>query len=162
MVIRTPWNVSFDPAWGGPEKTTFERLISWPYHPDKGIRYYSGAAVYENRFTLTPQQRRRNRVILTLGEVYHVAEVTINGRSAGIWWNAPFEKDVSEFVKSGVNTREVKVVNLWPNRLIGDLQLPEEERFTRTNVRKFTKDAPLLPSGLLGPVGLTFRPVKKP
>ena len=162
MVIRTPWNVSFDPAWGGPEKTTFERLISWPHHPDKGIRYYSGAAVYENRFTLTPQQRRRNRVILTLGEVYHVAEVTINGRSAGIWWNAPFEKDVSEFVKSGVNTLEVKVVNLWPNRLIGDLQLPEEERFTRTNVRKFTKDAPLLPSGLLGPVGLTFRPVKKP
>lgn len=49
--------------------------------------------------------------------------------------------------------------NLWPNRLIGDQFLPVNERSTKTNITKFTKDSPLLPSGLLGPVKLVFEPV---
>ena len=47
---------------------------------------------------------------------------------------------------------EIKVTNLWPNRLIGDQNLPEDGRFTRTNITKFKKNSPLLKSGLLGPV----------
>ncbi len=162
IVIQNPWNVSFDPKWGGPEQTTFKRLISWTNHSDKGIKYYSGTAIYTNRFKLTSKQRKNNRIILTLGNVHNVAEVMINGLSTGIWWSYPFEKDITEYVKNDVNTLEIKVVNLWPNRLIGDLQEPQEKRFTRTNVRKFTKESPLRKSGLLGPVGLTLRPVKKP
>jgi len=48
----------------------------------------------------------------------------------------------------------VKVVNLWANRIIGDAALPPEKRRTRTNITRLTKDTPLEPSGLLGPVRL--------
>jgi hypothetical protein len=47
---------------------------------------------------------------------------------------------------------EIKVVNLWPNRLIGDSALPPEQQLTITNIHHFTKTSELLPSGLLGPV----------
>ena len=47
---------------------------------------------------------------------------------------------------------EIEVVNFWPNRVIGDASLPAEQRITRTNIRKLTKDTPLIESGLLGPV----------
>jgi len=49
---------------------------------------------------------------------------------------------------------EIEVVNFWPNRIIGDESLPPPKRLTRTNIRKLTKDTPLMPSGLLGPVRL--------
>ena len=56
-------------------------------------------------------------------------------------------------VKPGANDLEIEVVNLWPNRLIGDARLPKEQRRTVTNVEKFNKpDAMPLSSGLLGPV----------
>jgi hypothetical protein len=48
----------------------------------------------------------------------------------------------------------VDVVNFWPNRLIGDAALPVEKRLTKTNIRKLTKDTPLVESGLFGPVRL--------
>ena len=53
------------------------------------------------------------------------------------------------------NKLEIDVVNLWPNRLIGDAALPTEKRLTKTNVTKFKKDMTPLPSGLLGPVQIT-------
>jgi hypothetical protein len=60
--------------------------------------------------------------------------------------------NIARAVKAGANELEVTVVNLWPNRLIGDASLSAEKRFTETNMRKFTSKSPLLPSGLLGPV----------
>jgi hypothetical protein len=55
-------------------------------------------------------------------------------------------------VKAKGNNLEIKVVNLWPNRLIGDEGLPKEARLTETNIHKFNSSTPLLPSGLIGPV----------
>jgi hypothetical protein len=57
-------------------------------------------------------------------------------------------------VRAGTNRLEIAVTNLWPNRLIGDQQLPPEKRKTHTNITKFHADSPLMPSGLLGPVRL--------
>jgi len=54
-------------------------------------------------------------------------------------------------------------VNMWPNRLIGDGKLPENQRKTRTNVVKFNgpdADQYLRESGLLGPVKLMMVPLK--
>ncbi|WP_308199396.1 glycosylhydrolase-like jelly roll fold domain-containing protein [Chitinophaga sedimenti] len=155
LPLNAPWQVSFSKAWGGPENIVFDRLISWPDHTNDGIKYYAGTAVYRQRVNLTAAQLK-SKVWLDLGAVYNIAEVHINGRDAGVWWAPPFTGDISAYVKEGGNELEIKIVNLWPNRIIGDQLLPEDKRFTKTNVKKFGKDYPLRKSGLLGPVRLRF------
>jgi hypothetical protein len=83
-----------------------------------------------------------------------LAELRLNGKNLGVLWAPPFRVDISAVAKPSGNQLEVEVVNFWPNRLIGDEALPPAQRLTRTNVRKFTKDTPLMESGLLGPVRL--------
>jgi hypothetical protein len=158
--IDGPWRVFFDPKWGGPAETEFKQLILWPNHPDKGIRYYSGTAVYKQTLTLDKNELQY-RITLNLGELYNLAEISINGQPVGVWWKHPFSGDITDFLHAGENTIEISVVNLWPNRLIGDAFLPENQRFTKTNVVKFTTESPLLPSGLLGPVTLSFATKQK-
>jgi hypothetical protein len=91
--------------------------------------------------------------MLDLGDVRELAEVSINGRPLGIAWHPPYRVDVTEAVKPGENTLEVKVTNLWVNRLIGDQQ-PGAKKYTFTVMPTYKADAPLRPSGLLGPVRL--------
>lgn len=154
--LEGPWKVRFDPRWGGPEVVEFEHLVSWTERPEEGIRFYSGAAVYEKMFDLpaAPGGENGRRVLLDLGEVKNLAQVWVNGKELGIAWTTPFRVDITEALRPAGNRLEIKVVNLWPNRLIGDQHLPPDQRRTKTNVTKFTKDSPLLPSGLLGPVKL--------
>jgi hypothetical protein len=158
QTISGDWQVEFNRKWGGPEKTVFKELVLWNKHNVPGIKYYSGAAVYKKNFHLSADQLKKNHILLDLGEMYNVAEITINGQNAGVWWIKPFRNEVTRYLKADQNSIEIKVVNLWPNRLIGDQLLPEEKRFTKTNVIKFTADYPLLPSGLARPVTLYFYP----
>jgi hypothetical protein len=67
-------------------------------------------------------------------------------------WKPPFRVDVTDVVKSGRNTLEIRVANRWPNRMIGDAALPASGRFTWSSFEPFTKDTPLPKSGLLGPM----------
>jgi hypothetical protein len=153
--IVGPWTVKFDPKWGGPASIQFEQLASWTMRAEPGVKYYSGTAVYEKTFNAPAALRATGeRVWLDLGNVRELAEVRLNGKSLGIVWAPPFRVDITDAVRPGANTLEVEVVNLWPNRIIGDQFLPPEKRFTRTNVRKLTKDTALMESGLLGPVRL--------
>jgi len=150
------WTVSFDPKWGGPDTVEFDSLVSWTARAESGIKFYSGAATYSKAFDL-PKWGIRNpqpRILLDLGEVRELAEVKVNGQSCGITWTPPFRVDITKAVKPGTNSLEVEVVNFWPNRIIGDAGLPKDQRLTRTNIRKLTKDTALMPSGLLGPVRL--------
>ena len=154
--LSGPWTVSFDPKWGGPASAEFDELASWPTRPEPGIKFYSGTATYTKTFYLAdpkPETRKPN-LILDLGNVRELAEVKVNGKSCGIVWTPPFRVDVTDAVKPGANRLEIKVVNFWPNRVIGDAGLPPEQRLTRTNVRKLTKNTALMESGLLGPVTL--------
>ena len=146
--VNGPWTVSFTPGWGAPAQATFDKLLSWSDHPDPGIRYYSGTARYTARVDL-PAGRDWT---LDLGEVREIAEVWLNGQPLGILWKKPFTVQLGPAARAGSNQLEIEVVNLWPNRLIGDQQLPPEKRFTHTNIAKFTATSPLMPSGLLGPV----------
>lgn len=151
MEMAGPWEVRFDPKWGGPAQTTFEQLDDWSKRPEDGIRFYSGTAVYRKTFAFKPG-RKGGRVLLDLGRVEQLAEVRLNGKSIGIVWAPPFAVDVTDALVPGENRLEVEVVNFWPNRIIGDQSLPEEKRFTRTNILKLTAKTELMPSGLLGPV----------
>lgn len=149
--IDGPWKVAFDPRWGGPATVTFDTLADWTKHQDPGIRFYSGSAVYDKTFTAPASS---GRVFLDLGMVESLCEVKLNGEDLGVLWSAPFRTEVTGKLKPGENRLQVKVVNLWCNRIIGDAALPESKRLTRTNITRLTKDTPLEPSGLLGPVRL--------
>lgn len=83
-----------------------------------------------------------------------IATVTVNGRKVDTVWRQPFTAHVDQFLHAGDNKIEINVTNLWPNRLIGDLQPSATEKFTHTNVHSYTKDSQLLPSGILEPVTL--------
>lgn len=146
------WDVSFDPKWGGPAKVRFDTLTDWTKHAEDGIRFYSGTAIYRKIFTLPATPEKGRQLILDLGEVRDVAEVRLNGQNLGVVWTRPARVNITNAVKVGDNKLEVSVVNLWPNRLIGDALLPTKKRFTETNMRKFVATSPLLSSGLLGPV----------
>ena len=149
--IDGPWTVSFDPEWGGPESIVFDTLTDWTKHAEEGIRHYSGSAVYDKTFTAPAVD---GPVFLDLGGVESLCEVTLNGEDLGVFWSAPFRVDVSGKLKAGNNRLQVKVVNLWANRIIGDATLPPEKRRTRTNIMALKKGTPLEPSGLFGPVRL--------
>jgi hypothetical protein len=151
--ITGPWEVRFDPKWGGPESTTFEKLQSWTTRPEEGIKYYSGTATYRKTFDLPSTLQGVQRIALDLGGVKYVAEVRLNGKDLGPVWTKPFRVDITDAVKPSGNVLEIDVANLWPNRIIGDSILPPERRFTHTNI-VYTQDTPLGESGLLGPVKL--------
>lgn len=167
-----PWQVSFDPKWGGPPSVEFAELDDWSKRPEDSIRYYSGTATYRKRFTISAAAA--GKLYLQLGVVKNIAQVHVNGHDAGIVWTAPWRVDIGNFVHIGENDLQIEVVNLWPNRLIGDANLPSERRLTRTNVSTYENKLPaayfcawdreceerkktgapaaLLSSGLLGPV----------
>ena len=146
------WQVFFDPKWGGPEKIIFDSLVDWTKRAEDGIKFYSGTAVYRKKFNLAALPATSENLLLDLGEVHEEAVVKLNGTDLGVVWTKPARVDITRAACIGENDLQITVVNLWPNRLIGDSTLPPEKQFTETNIRKFTKATPLLPSGLLGPV----------
>ena len=152
LALNSPWDVSFDPAWGGPAHVHFERLSNWATRPEEGIRHYSGKATYRTNFIL-PEVPIGKACYLKLGDVKHLASITLNGKELGSLWCAPWRIQLPEnLLNAGNNTLQITVANLWINRLIGDSALPPERRFTRTTSNPFHPDAPLEESGLLGPV----------
>ena len=150
--IAGPWTVRFDPKWGGPASVQFPELVDWTHRPEESIKYYSGTASYSNTLKLNASSGQR--VFLDLGDVKEVAEVRLNGKKVGIAWTRPYRVEITLAVHAGENNLEIDVVNLWPNRMIGDGPLPLEKRFTVTNIPIYYEHKPqtLLPSGLLGPV----------
>jgi hypothetical protein len=154
-----PWTVAFDPKWGGPAQTTFDKLEDWTKRPESGIKFYSGRATYKKTFdadegTRTPGKR----CYLDLGTLRSLAEVRLNGKDLGVLWCPPWRVEVTGMLKSAGNELEIDVVNVWANRVIGDAALPKEQRVTWTSLSD-TKWASkpndrLIPSGLRGPVTL--------
>ena len=147
------WAVTFPPKLGAPASATFDSLISWTDSSDDGVKYFSGTATYRKDFSAQAGFIGKNRrVYLDLGTVKNLARVILNGKDLGVLWKAPFQADITAAIKPGDNHLEVKITNLWPNRLIGDQKLPEEKRITWASVSLYKADSPLLPSGLIGPV----------
>lgn len=153
------WDLYFDTKWGGPEHIQVDTLKSWIHFDEAGVKYYSGNVVYKKSFTVSKDNLTNIKAILDLGNVLEMASITINGNKMPVRWCAPFQFDITPYIKAGDNQLEVEVVNLWPNRLIGDSKLPVEKRLTKTNVTKFEaadSDKLLRESGLMGPVKITF------
>jgi hypothetical protein len=160
--IPDPWDVSFAPNRGGPARPLrFDSLTSWTDRGEPEIRYYSGKAVYRTTFHVG-KELADGKLAVELGQVLDVgiARVNLNGTDLGVTWRPPFRVDASKAIQRGENSLEVTVVNSWRNRLIGDQNLPEDKRLTRTNIA--VKNWKLEPSGLLGPVRLVSPGKKTP
>jgi hypothetical protein len=154
QTVTGPWRVTFDPALGGPAEKLFPDLSDWSLHADPGIRHYSGIAHYHATMTLATLPSDGARLWLDLGTVHNLARVRLNGHDLGVIWCAPWNVEVTGAIHAGENQLEIEVANLWPNRLIADSGLPEEQRRTWTTWNPFRPTDTLLPSGLVGPVVL--------
>jgi len=147
------WDVAFQAGRGAPAKVTLERLSSWSESADEGVKYFSGTGTYTRTLNAPAGWFQPGaRLWLDLGDVKNLAEVSINGKSLGILWKPPFRADVTGVLKPGANAVEIKLTNLWVNRLIGDQQPGVTQKHTYTSQQFYRADSPLLPSGLLGPV----------
>ena len=95
---------------------------------------FSGSGVYQTSLSLTKGELEARKMFLDLGDVRELAQVTVNGvvLPRALW--APYVVDVTDALRPGANTVEVRVTNTLLNRR--------------------SKTPP--PSGLLGPV--TLRP----
>ena len=173
FAVNSPWKVTFDPKWGGPENVIFDKLVDWTSRPEEGIKYYSGIATYHTTIKLSENVAADNKTdfYLDLGEVNNLARIRVNGKDMGVVWTAPFRIKITDAVVSGENKIDIEVANLWPNRLIGDEKKPDDGikdnqwpdwlvngkprtsgRYTFTTYKHYNADSPLLKSGLIGPV----------
>ncbi|HEY9534355.1 MAG TPA: glycosyl hydrolase [Mucilaginibacter sp.] len=174
--LSGPWEVTFPEKSGNPIKTEFDKLISWSLSATEDIKYFSGTAIYKKQFTLPADvMRKDNSLALDLGSVGVIAEVIVNGKNLGILWKVPFRIDLGNAVHAGKNNIEIRVTNLWINRLIGDAHYPDDvkwsgvlpaewpdwlygkgtrnsKRTTFTGYRHWDENSALQPSGLMGPV----------
>ena len=126
VTVDSPWKVSFPAGWDAPANTTFCTLGPWNEHPEAGIKYFSGTATYRNRIAADafPRIGDGGRVMLDLGVVKNFAEVAVNGKKHPALWRPPFRVDITDAVKGcEAIDLEIKITNLWPNRLIGDDRL---------------------------------------
>jgi hypothetical protein len=150
--VNGPWTVAFQPDRGAPASVTLDSLTDWSQSPDTGVKYFSGVGTYTKTLQAPADWFRKGAHLwIDLGDVKNLAELTVNGKDLGVVWHAPYRVDASAALKPGANEINIKVVNAWVNRLIGDQQ-PGATKYTLADVKPYKANSPLLPSGLLGPV----------
>ncbi|MGQ7946610.1 glycosyl hydrolase [Flavobacterium sp. WC2509] len=126
LSLNTNWNVTFPEKLGAPAYAYFKELTPWNENPEFGIKHFAGSATYAKTFYLKSNQIKNKRITLDLGEVKNIATVTVNNQVAKVLWTPPFVLDISQYCKEGENKVEVKITNLWVNRIIGDKYEPED------------------------------------
>lgn len=144
--ISEPWHVAFDGKLSSPAPIEMASPADLAQNADPEIRYFSGTITYTTEFDLDDASAAR--VLLNLGRVESMAKVYVNDRYAGGAWCPPYKVDITQCVKKGRNTLRVEVVNKWVNRIVGDMQLPPEQRKISLLVNPYDASTPLPPSGL--------------
>ena len=152
LTLDGPWTVTFDGLAAPEGPRTWAELSSYTQSDDPAVKYFSGIATYTNTFTLGKKEKV-DGLSINLGAVGQMADVFVNGEHVRFLWKAPYKVVWMGGLKPGKNTIEVKVVNTWPNRLIGDAE-PGAEKVTYTTMPFYRAGMPLTPSGLMGPVVL--------
>ncbi|MFM8983586.1 MAG: glycosylhydrolase-like jelly roll fold domain-containing protein, partial [Spartobacteria bacterium] len=153
--IEGPWSVSFPVDRGGPaEAVVFDKLTSWTDHADERIKHFSGTATYRKTIQLE-KPKSDTKLLLDLGNLPHLAEVILNGKNLGVVWMKPAVVDITSAAKSGNNDLEIRVTNVWKNRMVGDAKLEPAKRITWSNWTFYKGNEPLEVSGLLGPVSVS-------
>jgi hypothetical protein len=152
-VLTGDWDLSFQEGRGAPGMIKIDSLESWSDNVNDSVKYFSGTGTYRKTVNAPAEWfARGGQIWLDLGDVKNIAEVIVNGRDMGIVWRRPFRVNITNAITTGNNSLEVKVTNLWVNRLVGDMQPGVKNKITYTTMPFYQADSPLKPSGLLGPV----------
>ncbi len=152
--IKSGWNVTFEGKLTNPSPVRLEKLTNLAASPVDNIKYFSGNMIYTTDFEYNNAVGKNEKIELDLGEVNMLANVWVNDQYAGGAWTPPYRVDISEMLKQGTNTLRIDVVNTWVNRMIGDMNLPKEQRETWSGINPYHADSPLQKSGLIGPVSI--------
>ncbi len=184
--IENNWILKFPKEMVDKTSIVQNKLKSLTEYENYDIKHFSGTTSYTNEFTISNEINAANyKIVLDLGKVEVIAEVILNNKNIGILWHEPFQIDITKYIISGTNKLEIKVTNLWINRLIGDAKFDDDAKFTTAGSRgKGIKEIPewlltnqpkpkserkifstwqfydsksdLFPSGLIGPVKIKF------
>ncbi|MCD9185313.1 MAG: hypothetical protein LUM44_02695 [Pyrinomonadaceae bacterium] len=164
--LNSDWQVTF----GKNAPVSMNKLTDWISTED--TKYFSGTAVYEKTFNLSPSQSKTS-MKLDFGEavslnfepqkngmatyldapVKEAAVIYINGKRVGSLWSPPYNLDVSGFLKAGENKLKIEVANTAMNYMAGRslpnyrlLNLRYGERFQPQEMEKVMP----YPSGITG------------
>lgn len=155
--VKGPWTIEFEENRGGPkEPVVTDVLFDWMESENPQIKYFSGNAVYKTSFEIN--RIPGTPVYIDLGKVMVMAKIRVNGVDAGGVWTTPYQINITDYLKEGVNELEIEVVNCWRNRMIGELSMPQSERFTYHSAANIKADSEMQSSGLLGPVQVISYP----
>ena len=146
--LNSGWTVWLNPQLGGIGEVVFDTLSDWTKHAAPHIKHYSGTAVYRNTFTLHSKPSDRNYYI-RLQMLNGAAEVSVNGKKAGLVWCSPWQIDITHLLKRGSNKIEISYTNSWTNRMIVDASLPESKRITCCTAPLVKPTDELLPAGII-------------
>lgn len=152
MTIEGPWKIHFQKQRGAPESFEMKELVSLHLCSEKGVKYFSGTTTYKNTFQL--KNSRQSRIFIDLGEVANITDIYLNGKEVATLWKPPFRTELTGLLNSGDNVLEIHVSNTWRNRLVGDINKPQNEKVTYLPdfpVQRL-RELSLINSGLLGPV----------
>lgn len=148
------WRVSFAGGRGAPPTTTSLKPGSWTASSDPAIRYFSGVATYTRTVDVPASALTGGgKVLLALGEVRELADVSVNGEQIGVRFTPPYSFDVTSVLKPGANQIEIRVANLAANRMIGASQAGVGSG-GGFGLVEYRPDAAPRPSGVIGPVTL--------
>lgn len=149
--VKGEWNVAFESAFKTPAPVRMTELDNLSTNANDSIRYFSGTATYTTTVNLD-RAGRDEHMFMAFDNVGTMAKVYINGKYAGGVWTTPYKLDVTDFVKDGRNDVRVEVVNTWVNCIVGDMNLPENQRDIYLYVNHLNAKTPLPPSGIIGKV----------
>ena len=102
-----------------------------------GLKAYSGGALYRKTIALAPDDLK-SKLEIDLGDLVSSAELSVNGKSAGIRLSPPWKYDITSFAKAGENKIEILIYNTLANNYT---TIPTRYRGS-------------IKSGLIGPVSL--------
>lgn len=175
---------------GPAQPVTFAALVDWTQRPEAGIRYYSGKAVYTKQFDRPRADQRADLALDLGTVQHIARVWLNGQDLGVVWTAPWQVRLPAKLLKSRHNELRIELTNVWANRLIGDEQEPDDctwlpghlqggrflkefpdwflrgqarpsaGRYCFTNWNYFTKDSPLVPSGLLGPVTLQSIPAR--
>lgn len=117
-------------------------LIDWSL--DAELRGFSGRGIYSTSFT-APAASSPSRIVLDLGAVREVAEITVNGKPLPALLLRPYEVDITNSVQPGENQLEVAVTNTLFNAMV----MREPRAFHPGPTENLSG---LMSAGLIGPV----------